>query len=175
MKRRDPADQPVWLRPFEPSDGHAVAKVIDDPQVLRFTTWQGPSDRAAAERLIRKANSAASQRHRRDYQWAVIRADELVGVAGVRIESRRRREASLRAMLRRDVWGQGIGTRVVRLLMQVAFEELGMDVVFADPRSANLAARRALEKAGMEATERGDDRLVVYSTDREAWVARRRS
>jgi [ribosomal protein S5]-alanine N-acetyltransferase len=165
-------DHGIGLRQLQPSDAEAVARVIGDPMVLRYTTWRGPSDRAAAERLIETARADERQPRRRDYHWAIVRAEETVGVAGLRIESRRRREASLRALIRRDVQGHGIGTEVVRLLLRVGFEDLGMELVYADPKRINLAARRALQKTGMTFSRDTDDGLVVYSTTREAWDAR---
>lgn len=47
-----------------------------------------------------------------------------------------------------DLWGQGIGTAFVRLLLRYLFEQVGADWVILDPHVDNPRALRAYEKAG---------------------------
>lgn len=48
-------------------------------------------------------------------------------------------------------WGRGIGTAVIRLLVEFGFETEGADAIFAmDVADYNTGSRRAFEKAGFE-------------------------
>ncbi len=48
-------------------------------------------------------------------------------------------------------WGRGIGTSVIRLLVEFGFETEGADLIFAmDVADYNRGSRRAFEKAGFE-------------------------
>ena len=48
-------------------------------------------------------------------------------------------------------WGRGIGTAVIRLLVEFGFETEGADAIFAmDVADYNARSRRAFEKAGFE-------------------------
>ena len=48
-------------------------------------------------------------------------------------------------------WGRGIGTAVIRMLVEFGFETEGADAIFAmDVADYNQGSRRAFEKAGFE-------------------------
>lgn len=47
-----------------------------------------------------------------------------------------------------DLWGKGLGTRFIQLLLTHLFEELGADWVILDPHVDNPRAIRAYEKCG---------------------------
>ncbi len=47
-----------------------------------------------------------------------------------------------------DLWGRGLGTRAMSLVVRYLFEERGASVVAVDPHVSNLRAIRCYEKAG---------------------------
>ena len=61
----------------------------------------------------------------------------------------------------RDAWGRGLGTEAVRLLLQRAFDGLGLHRVELQVLATNPRAIRAYEKAGFEVEGRRRDAAFV--------------
>ncbi len=61
--------------------------------------------------------------------------------------------AGIAFTLNQDYWGQGYATEAVRALLRYGFEQQNMQYLFAECQSENLAAKRVLEKVGMQPTE----------------------
>ena len=68
----------------------------------------------------------------------------------------------------KSLWGQGIGTRTIRLLVKLAFEKEGADTVFGcDIADYNIGSQRAFEKNGFTADGQhqqpaGSKATIVY-------------
>lgn len=136
------------LRPFRPEDAPRVQLLIDDPDIARNTLTiphPYPEGMAAAWIDGHARKWAAGQAG----VWAVCLAGgELVGAAGLRLEPAHRR-AELGYWIAREHWGRGLATEAVRLLVDHAFDELGLARVFAHHFPWNPASGRVLEKAGL--------------------------
>lgn len=63
---------------------------------------------------------------------------------------------------------RGIGTKAEILTLEYAFNELGMETVYADSIHRNKRSRHVLEKVGFRETGR-DDAFVYYRCDKSAW------
>ena len=82
--------------------------------------------------------------------------------------------------LHRSAWGKGYATEGSRALVDLAFRELGADLVIADTMAVNTASRRVMEKSGLRyvrtfhadwpvsipGDEHGD---VEYAITRDEW------
>lgn len=140
----------ITLRDFAPTDLHAVQAYAGDPEVTRHLTW-GPNDHAATQAFLNEAILQARAVPRTVFDVAVTLAGggEPVGGARIAILDRANRRGDIGYVLRRDVWGQGLGTEIARLLCRFGFEHLRLHRIEAtcDPR--NVASRRVLEKSGM--------------------------
>lgn len=66
------------------------------------------------------------------------------------------------------VKGKGYGTQAEQLALRYAFEELGMETVFADCILKNQRSRHVLEKVGFRFIRR-DDAFHYYRCDRAEW------
>ena len=64
--------------------------------------------------------------------------------------------------------GKGYGTAAERMTLQYAFDELGMETVYADSLLGNLRSQHVLKKAGFEETGR-DDTFVYYQCKKADW------
>lgn len=64
----------------------------------------------------------------------------------------------------------GCGTRAEQLVLDYAFDELGMSTVYADSLLRNLRSRHVLEKVGFRETHR-DDTFVYYVIRKTDWQA----
>ena len=148
-----------------------LVELDSDPDVKRFVDGGKPSSIAEAERFV-----SSSIGHR----WVAVSrsTDEFVGWFGLVPSSATERELGYR--LRRSHWGMGFATEGSVALRDYAFEVLGVDRVWAQTMSVNIASRRVLEKAGLsfvrtffadwpEQIEGSDQGDLEYELWRIAW------
>ena len=89
-------------------------------------------------------------------------------------------EPNLRAI---DIWigtgadrGQGYGTAMMRLALEISFADSRVTGIVIDPLASNTRAHRFYERLGFEPTGRrrfGDDDCLVHELTREGWRNRR--
>src|SRR5258705_1569722 len=94
------------LREFVPADADALARVISDPQTMRY--YSAPYDRVGVEDWIARN----LRRYQRDGHglWAIDlkSADEMIGDCGITLqEVDGERLPEIGYHLRRDLWGHG--------------------------------------------------------------------
>ena len=158
----------LQLREFVPDDVNALARVLSDPQTMRY--YPAPYDRTGVADWI--------SRNRWRYQteghglWAVIlkSTGELIGDCGLihqmvdGIE-----ETEIGYHVRRDYWGQGLATEAARACRDYGFAHLRVERLISLIRPENLPSRRVAEKNDMkvikEVTWHGL-RHCVYGIDR---------
>lgn len=145
----------VELREMEAPDAAAVAEMIADEAVLRYTTWKGATDVEAAKRFVRTAQETAATAPRVEYLLSIayLPTGEVVGTCGIRLEDAGAQVGSLRCLVRRDWWGRGVATEATKSLIHFGFETMGLRRIEADPANANAAALTVLERAGMRRLE----------------------
>lgn len=61
-----------------------------------------------------------------------------------------RKSAELGYWLAEDFWNKGIITRAIKQITDIAFNELDIVRIFAEPYFNNIGSRRVLEKSGFE-------------------------
>ena len=49
-----------------------------------------------------------------------------------------------------DYWNKGIITKAIKQICEIAFEQIDIVRIYAEPYAQNIGSRRALEKAGFE-------------------------
>ena len=139
------------LRPFTEADWELAAAWQGDPRVLWFSEGGFVEDRPLAETqgIYRSVSQAADV-------FVIERDGVAVGDGWVqemnvpRITSRftARRTARVDLQLAHDVWGEGVGTRAIRLMTRHAFDR-GYDLVFGvDIADFNERSRRAFLRCG---------------------------
>lgn len=139
------------LRAFTPDDAELLVELDSDPEVMRYLNRGSPSSREFIERkMIPLVTSydgpfgfwAAHRRSDGDFiGWFSLRKTDVdVAALGYR--------------LRRAAWGQGLATEGSRALIAKAFDELGVQRVWAGTYQDNLASRRVMEKCGMRLIRR---------------------
>jgi [ribosomal protein S5]-alanine N-acetyltransferase len=165
------------LREFEPRDADALARVISDPETMRF--YPAPFDRAGVEGWI--------TRNIRRYEknghglWALwLKATgEMIGDCGITLqEVDGEFLPEIGYHLRRDMWGQGLATEAARACRDYGFEHLKAEFLTSLIRPENLASRRVAERNGMKVwkqTMRVGLVHAVYRLTREEWYAFARS
>jgi len=138
----------LLLREFTPQDAEAFARVLSDPETMRF--YPAPYDRAGVEQWI--------ERNRRRYRddgvglWAMelTKTHELIGDCGIvcqQVETESLYEIGYH--LRRDFWGHGLATEAAIACRNWAFAHLKTERLVSLIRPENLPSRRVAERVGM--------------------------
>jgi ribosomal-protein-alanine N-acetyltransferase len=143
----------VVLRPMTEGDWGVLLRWNNDPEVLWFTEGEDVRSRTLeqVQRIYRGVSEHAL--------CFIAEVDGVpVGEAWLQRMNLRRildeypgqdvRRIDL-AVGERPLWGQGLGTEMLRLLVRLGFEREGCDVLFGvDVGGHNPRSRRAFEKAG---------------------------
>lgn len=136
------------LREFVSGDEDALARVIADPQTMRF--YPAPFDRAGVEEWI--------ERNLRRYEeyghglWAAVLKEkgEVIGDCGLTVQVVDNvDEIEIGYHFRRDHWGKGLATEATRSCRDYGFARLPVNHLISLIRPENLASRRVAEKNGM--------------------------
>ena len=94
--------------------------------------------------------------------FTIMVGDRIVGECKLKNIDLQKRECSMGIHLQNDsVKGKGYGTQAERLILQYAFEELGMVAVNADAALKNTRSQHVLEKVGFRYTHE-DDTFKYY-------------
>jgi ribosomal-protein-alanine N-acetyltransferase len=160
------------LREFVPGDAEALARVLSDPETMRY--YPAPFDRTGVEEWI--------LRNRRRYEtdspglWAIDlkSTGEMIGDCGITLQ-----EVDGEALpevgyhLRRDLWGQGLATEAARACRDYGFTQMKVDFLVSLIRPENVPSCRVAERNGMKIwkeTVRQALRHYVYRILRDEWM-----
>ncbi len=151
------------LRRPQTLDALPLAEAADDPRVARNLRdyFPHPYDVDDALEFIDKCLEQEGTPTN-----FIIEADgQLAGVMGLFVgEDNMRRNAEIGYWLGHRWWGRGLGTRAVLLAVEYAWNELGVDRVYAEVFGDNHASVRVLEKSGF--TEEYRLPAVIYKEGR---------
>ncbi|MGH8879957.1 MAG: GNAT family N-acetyltransferase [Stackebrandtia sp.] len=168
------------LRELTTADVDLLVGLDSDPEVMRFLSHQ-PTPRSEVEstllpELLRQYENG------RLGTWAALdrSGGGFLGWLGLAPVPDRPAEAELGYRLNRSAWGRGLATEGSAALVEMGFNRLGLDRIWAETMAVNTASRRVMEKAGLRylrtvhvkfddplpGTEHGE---VVYELTREQW------
>ena len=168
---------PVTLELVAPHHADAVQRLAAHPDVVATTNLPEPYPDDGAAQWIEyvQPRHAAGE----EFAFAIMNeGSELVGVTG--LVDVTATEAELGFWIEKPYWNRGYATAAARQTVQFAFEEVGLERVFARPLARNAPSRRVLEKLGFQfqQTETHEhpkwsdaDRFARYTLDRRAWSA----
>ncbi|MFI5606245.1 GNAT family N-acetyltransferase [Amycolatopsis sp. NPDC051903] len=159
-----------------------------DPEVMRYLIGRAAA-RAEVERAHHRRLAAAHEAPGLGF-WAGFAANGFVGWWILQPphgpdQVKTPGEADLGYRLLRSRWRQGYATEGARELLRYAFEDVGLDRVFAQTMAVNTASRATMSAAGLAFarafTSAADDEPipgaeqgeVEYELTRDAWLAQR--
>lgn len=126
----------------------------NDPAIVHYYEYVYTPE--IADRYF-ETNSVPDRR-----MFAILVNGQIVGECKLKYIDLDKRECSMGIHLRDDsVKGKGYGTQAERLILQYAFEELGMVAVNADAALKNTRSQHVLEKVGFRYV-REDDTFKYY-------------
>ena len=169
----------IWLRPIEIGDAVELARASHAEEETAFTGARVPSSVMSFQRWIENLEERA-------HVFAICRTgeDACIGIISVRkIDIDNGTAETGMGLFRACDRGQGLGSEAKRLLLDYAFDVLGLHAVSCTISSVNTRSARAVERQGyryagklrnaeMTTGGRVCDQLV-YDMTREEWLARR--
>ncbi len=146
MQFSDHASPEFILRPWRESDLQDVVQFANNPRIARNLTdaFPHPYTEEDGKAFIARFSNDSPCR-----VFAIEIGGRACGSVGVfPQEDVHRKNAELGYWLAEPYWGRGIMTRVVRQVVDYAFQTFDITRIFARPYGSNPASRRVLEKAG---------------------------
>lgn len=130
----------LYLRPLEISDLEVCQVWINDPEIRPYLSRSFPTDRMAQQAWIEGQDRGAC---RADIALALVLrdGDRHIGNMGLHKIDWVHRSADTGTLIgEKDCWGQGYGTEAKRLMLEYAFNVLGLNrlssrVLASNPRS----------------------------------------
>jgi RimJ/RimL family protein N-acetyltransferase len=156
--------QKVRLRPFEPQDVPMIAKIIDDPEVRKYTG--GTHLRFDEDDLTASCAARAIQTDRLDLAVVDKVSGELFGEVVLNEWDRHNRSCNFRTLLGPGGRDRGLGTEATRLIVGYGFETLHLHRIHLFVYAFNARALRTYQKVGF--TIEGVDREALLHDD--TWV-----
>ncbi len=136
------------LREFVPADVDALARILSDPETMRF--YPMPFDHTGVEEWIaRNRRRYANEGHG---LWAMVlkTTQEVIGDCGLVVqEVDNTNEIEIGYHVRRDHWNHGFATEAARACRDFGFAHLPVDRLISLIRPENLPSRRVAENNGM--------------------------
>ncbi|GGZ18684.1 N-acetyltransferase [Streptomyces inusitatus] len=174
-------DARLSLRELAADDIDAVLAIYGSAEATRHLSFT-PRSREEVEGIVSRSIVSATHTPRDEYALAVVErtTTELIGFARLALDPHQPLAATIGFALNPDSWGTGYGRETVRLMLSLAFDDLGLHRVWAARAPLNTDSERTLLAVGM--TEEGRIRghvqvrgewrdSIVYGILHEEWEA----
>lgn len=136
----------IYLRPLERDDAPTLLPWVNDPDVIATLRMYTPKNLQDELEFIERASQSDTEII---LGIALKESDKLIGSTGLHGIDWKNRHSELGIIIGdKTEWGKGYGTEATRLMVNYAFEILGMHRVWLRVYEYNHRAIRAYEKAG---------------------------
>ena len=133
----------LWIRRFKDSDLASFMAYRNDSKVARYQSWDSCDDQEARA-FIREMQSAEPGVPGEWFQFAIEskQTQDLIGDCGLRVDEVEPYRAEIGFTLAREYQGKGFASEAVSVLLDYAFDTLGLHriVAIADCRNAPSVA-----------------------------------
>jgi RimJ/RimL family protein N-acetyltransferase len=137
----------IRLRPIGPEDVEAVWDLVSDPESARLT---GRTEVYTRESVAERCATIADRPGRIDLAVTTTGSDEMLGEIVLKYIDLRSGTADLRLVMRPAHRGRGLGTEAIGLVLDMAFEGLGLHRVGLTVLSTNTRALALYEGLGFQ-------------------------
>lgn len=104
------------------------------------------------------------------FNFTILFEGAIVGAVGIRIESHRTYCGEVGYFMDEAYWGKGIAVEAVKLIEQVAFEELGITRIEINLVKANKASERVAIKSGYRKEGIARNKLMLNGKGLDCYV-----
>lgn len=162
----------LLIRDVQASDANGVHAWRSDPEVARFMDFE-PASRAESERWLRECIHVNETKPGVTICSIVLKATgDVIGWIGwgpADGEKAASGDVDFGYAIRRDAWGRGYGTEVLRAVINYVLDVEAVGTFFGETDMQNHRSARAMTKAGMEPMG------VAPWDDTSIWFRARRS
>jgi RimJ/RimL family protein N-acetyltransferase len=139
------------LREIGPNDVDAVHAYASDPEVVQYVPW-GPNTEQVTLDFVQRCMERAMAEPRLEYVFGVVPREsvDLIGSVGLYLASEESHQAMLGYAYGRPAWGQGYATEAALAMMELGFDVLGLQRIWASCDPDNHGSAHVLEKVGMK-------------------------
>ncbi len=137
----------IYLRPVLAEDIPFITVWINDPEITQFLKASYPI-RPEDEK---KWHDGLSDRSKKDVIFAIVleATDELIGIMALhKIDHHHGTSTTGSFIGRKDLWSKGYGTEAKMLVLEYAFNTLGLRKICSSVYDFNQRSARCLEKCG---------------------------
>ena len=135
----------VHLRPLEPKDAPFMYEWMTDPSITRFFRFD--ASKVTPESCLAYIESANAQNNAVHFAIA-DKDDEYLGTISLKDIDTVKKQAEYAISTRKKAHGTGAALQATRLILQYAFEELGLELVYLNVLAENGRANAFYRKAG---------------------------
>ena len=138
------------LRPVAPSDAPALFAARGDSQVMQYWDWPEMASPHEVEKIIRA--HAEELQSGRTLWWVAAESGggPAVGECDLSEIDRHHKRAEVGFLFARGYWGRGYAAEAMRAVIAYAFDELGLERLWARCHAGNAASVRLLEHLGFQ-------------------------
>jgi RimJ/RimL family protein N-acetyltransferase len=139
---------PVQLRQLRESDCDALLEIFGDPDVVRFMAVSQVRTDADTRALLWRIDEGC--RSGTLFQWGIVGSGSasVVGTCTLGAISRENERAEIGFALARRYWGTGMMRAALAIVIDHAFDELGLHRIEADADPRNVRSVRLLGDLG---------------------------
>lgn len=157
----------IKIREHVLADLDAYSQWQSDPEIARHVAWL-PRTHEESEASLLDAISQQTARPRVRFFFAVVRrgSGEVLGDVGFAISAAATGDCGW--FIRKEYWGFGFAAEAVKLMMEYAFQTVGLDRLTASCSVANPASERVMIKCGFQCVGKTATR-ASYDATRNDW------
>ena len=163
----------VVLREFVDDDLDGLLETLGDPDVVRHVSLR-VLDEAGASRMLDRITARALAEPRGGYTLAIVARGEETpcGTISLTIDAPEHHRCEIGFAVAKRVWGRGLATEAVRLMIDFGFDHVGARRIWAVCTPDNPASAKVLARCGMrhEGTLRSDLLIDGVWSDSQMWA-----
>jgi RimJ/RimL family protein N-acetyltransferase len=138
----------LFLRPIAVSDAPALFEARGDAEVMRYWDWPAQKSVEAVEQILAEHIPELESETTRWWVVALSPDGPAIGECDLSEIDRHHGRAEIGFLFARRHWGQGYAREATERVIAYAFNELGLERLWARFHQGNDASKRLLEKLG---------------------------
>ncbi|HET6939169.1 MAG TPA: GNAT family N-acetyltransferase [Nocardioides sp.] len=154
------------LEPLRPEHAELLAELDADPDVLEHILGRALTREESLAAFPLRLDAEADERGLG--LWVGFEGHDFVGWWCL-LRDADPTTAELGYRLPRAAWGRGLATEGAKAMLDHAFEVVGLDSVWAETRTTNLASRNVLTKCGLGLVGEVRPTVLRFECTRTGW------
>jgi len=142
----------ITLREWGEGEEEDMNRWYSHPQVKRYLSWGGNSMQDSSEHLQLCLREQEKDKRRRYYLAIELNTTKMIiGDAGFEWigETLGCKEGEMGCFLIPEYWGNGYGVEAARLVLELAFDRMEAEAVWASCDERNTASEKLMKRCGM--------------------------